>query len=79
MKLNLGIIKDSDGNIINHRSLVKVLFNPIFRRFGFYIGTLVKDNKIIEIKFCKGQKTNTIYYDFETCPSGVRIAKRQIL
>ena len=34
----LGIIH-KDGKIINHRSLFKVIFNPIFRRFGFQVGT----------------------------------------
>ena len=37
--LNLGIVH-KDGKVINHRSLFKVALNPIFRYFGFCVGTL---------------------------------------
>jgi len=40
--LKLGIIY-KDGKIINHRSFIKVVFNPILRCFGYYIGS--KSNK----------------------------------
>ena len=42
---NLGIIW-KDGKIINHRSLLKVLCNPIFRFFGWQIISIFADNKI---------------------------------
>lgn len=37
--MNLGIVYDSAGEMINHRSLLKVLLNPILRAFGFQIAT----------------------------------------
>jgi hypothetical protein len=60
MKLNLGIVY-KDNIIINHRSLIKVVFNPIFRYFGFYIGTPydIKTNKlngILQIHKCERSK-----------------------
>ena len=80
MKLNLGVIVDEHKQIIAHRSLVKVLLNPIFRRFGFYIGTIILDNEVIGVKFFKGQKTNDVQYNIEAGRSqGIRIRKRQII
>ena len=38
MNLNLGIIY-KNNQVINHRSFLKILLNPIFRYFGFQIGT----------------------------------------
>lgn len=37
---HLGIIYDANGNAINHRSVVKVLFNPFLRVFGITIATI---------------------------------------
>lgn len=44
-KLELGIIYDKAGKIINHRSFVKVIFNPILRIFGVNIATEYDPNK----------------------------------
>jgi len=38
-KLDLGVVYNTDGIIINHRSLVKVLFNPFLRILGIQIAT----------------------------------------
>ena len=35
--LKLGILY-KNGDIVNHRSFCKILFNPILRYFGYYIG-----------------------------------------
>ena len=45
MKLNLGIIK-KDGKVINHRSLLKIIFNPLLRLFGWQIATNFNNEKI---------------------------------
>lgn len=50
--MKLGIVY-KNGEIINHRSLVKVLLNPVFRYFGFCIGTVVDKGKVGTIKFIK--------------------------
>lgn len=40
--MKLGLVY-KNGIIINHRSFIKVIFNPILRFFGFEIGTVFKD------------------------------------
>lgn len=48
MKLNLGIIKSNNNNeIINHRSLFKIIVNPFLRYFfGKFLVTKAYNNKI---------------------------------
>jgi len=55
-----------EGKVVNHRSLLKVLINPILRRFGYYIGSICVDNKIGGMKLNKGQKVDRIKYDFKS-------------
>lgn len=76
-KLNLGILY-KDGKIVNHRSLLKVLLNPILRYFGYYIGTICIDEKLKGIKIQKGQKSKSIKYDF-SCNDHDTIIKKRIL
>jgi hypothetical protein len=38
MSLNLGVVY-KDGNLVNHRSLLKVAINPVLRIFGIQIST----------------------------------------
>lgn len=46
MKLYLGIVY-RDNKVINHRSLFKIVFNPILRRlFNVAIGSIVDEDKI---------------------------------
>lgn len=42
--MKLGILY-KNGQIVNHRSLFKVLVNPVCRYFGFCFATTFKDNK----------------------------------
>jgi hypothetical protein len=44
--MNLGIIW-KDGKVTNHRSLLKVLLNPILRCFGWQIGSEFDNNQFI--------------------------------
>jgi len=44
-KLELGVVYNYKGMIINHRSLVKVLLNPFFRFFGYNIATIYDKEK----------------------------------
>lgn len=55
--MKLGIVY-KNGKVINHRSFVKVVFNPIFRYFGFCIATKFKKNEIVGLRFikCENQK-----------------------
>ena len=63
--LTLGILY-KEGKIVNHRSLIKVLCNPIFRYFGFYIGSICEDNKIKGVRLKRCLPSQTIHYDFNS-------------
>ena len=39
----LGIIKDENGEVIMHRTILKILLNPILRKFGYSIGSHIVD------------------------------------
>lgn len=46
----LGLVY-KDGKVINHRSLIKILLNPILRTlFEKAIGSIVEDNKFIKYR-----------------------------
>lgn len=65
--MKLGILYKND-KMVNHRSFVKVIFNPILRRFGICIATKVNKNNSsgiggIMIISCKKQKC--IKWDFD--------------
>ncbi len=62
--LKLGILY-KNGEIVNHRSLSKIIFNPILRYFGYYIGSIFENNKFIEYKLSKCTKNKTIIYTLE--------------
>jgi hypothetical protein len=71
MQLNLGIIKKKD-EIISHRSLIKVLFNPILRTFGCQIATPYDlETKVLGwLIFTKCPKRKLIWswnYDVKDC------------
>ncbi len=56
MKLNLGIIRDSNNKIKNHRSLFKVILNPFLRYFfGMFLVTQASDDN--KISFYQIRKT----------------------
>lgn len=43
-----------DGEVVNHRSLLKVVLNPVFRYFGFCLGSIInKDETIGKYKLIK--------------------------
>lgn len=77
-KLKLGILY-KNGKIVNHRSLLKVIINPILRYFGYYIGTICIDDKLGWIKIQKGQKTKSIKYDFKCNEYDTIIKKRTLI
>lgn len=43
--MKLGILY-KNGEVVNHRSLLKVVLNPIFRYFGFCLGTNYDNGKL---------------------------------
>lgn len=65
-KFELGVVYNSEGKVINHRSLLKVFINPFLRLFGYNIATLydMEKNKLLKpvlIPCNKKQKINFMY------------------
>lgn len=80
--MKLGIVYNEKGKIVNHRSLIKVLFNPILRLIGFYIGTAYNtdNNKLYGPKLSKSnEKCNKLDFKKYKLSKGWRIEKRRIL
>lgn len=74
--MNLGVVYNSQGEMINHRSLVKVLLNPVLRAFGFQIATECEKDDVTE-KYELGQPV------FTRCPKipfirGVKMASYEL-
>ena len=68
--------------MINHRSLFKVVFNPIFRYFGFCVGTPydIADYKLIGIvKFFKVESENKITYSKYILDNDMKIVKKRMI
>jgi hypothetical protein len=61
-KIKLGILY-KDNKIVNHRSLLKVLINPILRYFGLCIGTKIKNEKIGGIILFKQKRSKNIKWN----------------
>ena len=76
--MKLGILL-KDGKIVNHRSFIKVILNPIFRYFGFNIATKFDtDTKHLGgITFMKCQKQTKIKWDFDNHNEFDTIEKRR--
>lgn len=74
--MDLGIVYKND-KIINHRSLFKVLINPICRYFGFCFGTMFDGNKLGSIKIMKCDK-EPIKWEFKHTDYD-KIIKKRIL
>lgn len=63
MKLQLGVIYHND-KIINHRSLLKVLLNPLLRfMFGYHLTSLFVDEVFAAYKLEKCTRFNSIRYE----------------
>jgi len=74
--LKLGILY-KNGKVVNHRSLLKVLINPILRRYGYYIGSICEGNQIKGLKLQKGNKVNKINWDFKSYNEHDTIVKKR--
>lgn len=79
-KLKLGILY-KDNKIVNHRSLLKVLVNPILRYFGFCIGTLYDSSteELGGIRIVKRDKSSKIKWDFNNHNEYDTIIKKRLL
>ena len=75
--MKLGVLY-KDGQIVNHRSLLKVLLNPILRRFGYYIGTICENNKLKGLKIGKCEPAKKIKWDFNSYNEHDTIIRKRI-
>jgi len=69
MQLNLGIIS-KNGEIINHRSLLKVCFNPLLKLVGLEIASVFDKGKLIRIVLHRCPRRPLIWswkYDATEC------------
>ena len=68
VNIYLGVIW-KNGQIINHRSLLKVVFNPLLRLFGFQFSTQFKNNNLGRpvITRCSRVWVNSWYYNISGC------------
>jgi len=76
--MKLGILY-KDGKIVNHRSLLKVLLNPILRRFGFHIATHYSNNELGSVKLQKCSKVKRIKWDFKSYNDHDTIIKKRTI
>jgi hypothetical protein len=55
--MKLGIVY-KDGKVVSHRSLLKVLLNPILRYFGYQIATVycAEKDKLKGLKIIKSER-----------------------
>ena len=65
MNLNLGIIKDINDNIVNHRTLLKIIFNPFLRMFGYQIASRFIDGVFIKYVLNKCPKEKTLWINIK--------------
>jgi hypothetical protein len=68
MKINLGIVW-KDGKVINHRSLLKVLFNPLLRCAGWQITSVFENDEFLHYCFsrCRPCLKSSWRYDISGC------------
>ena len=78
--MKLGILY-KDDRIINHRSFVKVLINPILRYFGYCIATLYDKDKeeIGGICIKKQERVKKIKWNFDHNDYDIIIKKRLLI
>lgn len=63
--LKLGILYNK-GIAVNHRSLKKVILNPILRYFGYCIGSEFIDEKFVKYHLFKCERSKKIKYTMST-------------
>lgn len=76
--MKLGILYKND-KVVNHRSLMKVLLNPVFRYFGFCVGTKYENEKLGNICFMKQKRSKSIKWNFNNHNDYDIIVKKRII
>lgn len=75
--MNLGLLY-KDNRLVNHRSLFKILLNPILRSIGYQFGSVIENNEVIKIKLVKCLKQK-IKFNFKHNDFDTIIKKRRII
>jgi len=77
MNLNLGVIYQN-GKIINHRSLVKIIMNPILRRlFGIAISSIFVNNRFMRYKIIKQKPPGVSSWNYKL-KEGMSVKKEML-
>lgn len=76
--MTLGILY-KDNKIVNHRSFVKVIMNPILRYFGIQIATNINNNKLGTPVIMRCNRNNSIKWDFNNFNEFDQIEKKRRL
>lgn len=80
MRLNLGIIRNESGQIVAHRSLLKVVCNPILRMFGFQIASVLDDNgELSRTYFGRCPRWRRVLSSYRFDMTGMTVEKRRRL
>lgn len=80
-KLELGIICNKDGKIINHRSIIKVLINPFLRIIGIQIATKydMDKNILLWLKIMKCRIVKKISFGYDNNEFYIRKKERMFI
>ena len=77
--MKLGILYRND-KVVNHRSLTKVILNPILRYFGWAIATEVSADGILgKICLIKCERADSIKYDWDNHNPFDKIIKSRLI
>jgi hypothetical protein len=76
--LKLGILY-KDNKVVNHRSLFKVILNPILKYYGYCIGSKFDNNEFKGYKIFKQKPSKKITYSLKTNDYDIIKRKRMIL
>ena len=54
-----------DGKVVNHRTLFKIILNPILRLFGFEIVSIFNGNDFVNYDIHKCKRTFVLWQRYE--------------
>jgi hypothetical protein len=77
-KLKLGILL-KDNQVVNHRSLFKIIINPILRYHGYCIGSKFNGKKFEGYRLFRQNKVRPIKYSLESNEYDIILKKRRII
>lgn len=76
MTMKLGLLY-KNGRVVNHRSLIKVILNPILRYFGINIVTRFDKNVPLSVRIYRCERLNHIKWDFNSHNEYDKLVKKR--